>query len=36
MELAFLSEQHDYRGRHRLGIGGDPEVGVGAGRAYSA
>ena len=35
-ELAFLGEQHDHRGRHRLGIGGDPEVGVGAGWTYSA
>ena len=35
-ELAFLGEQHDHCGRHRLGIRGDPEVGVGAGWAYSA
>jgi hypothetical protein len=30
-ELAFLGEQHDHCSRHRLGIGGDPEVRVGAG-----
>ena len=30
-QLAFLGEQHDQRGRHRLGIRGNPEVGVGAG-----
>jgi len=35
-EFAFLGEQHDHRGRHRLSIGGDPEVGVGAGWACSA
>ena len=32
-ELAFLGELQDHRGRHRLGVRGDPEVGVGAGRA---
>ncbi len=31
-ELPLLSQLHDHRGRHRLGIRGDPEVGVGAGR----
>ena len=35
-ELAFLGQLHDHRGRHRLGIRGDPEVGVGAGRARRA
>jgi hypothetical protein len=35
-ELAFLGKQHDHRGRHRLGIRGDPEVSVGAGWACSA
>ena len=30
-ELSFLSEQHDHRGRHRLGIRGDPEMSVAAG-----
>src|SRR4029077_16818 len=34
-KLAFLGEQHDHRGRHRLGIRRDPEVGVGAGWARS-
>jgi hypothetical protein len=33
-ELAFLGEHH--RGRHRLGIGGDPEVSVDAGWSCSA
>jgi hypothetical protein len=29
-ELAFLGKQHNHRSRHRVGIGGDPEVGIGA------
>ena len=35
-ELAFLRQLHDHRGRHRLRVRGDPEVGVGAGRARRA
>ncbi len=35
-ELAFLGQLQDHRGRHRLGIRGDPEVGVGAGRGRRA
>ena len=33
-ELAFLRQLQDHRGRHRLGIRGDPEVRVGAGRGF--
>ena len=36
LELAFLRQLHDHRGRHRLGIGSDPEVGVGVGRVRRA
>ena len=35
-ELALLSQLQDHRGRHRLGIGGGPEIGVGAGRVFCA
>ena len=35
-ELAFLGQLQDHRGRHRLGVRGDPEVGVGAGRGRGA
>ena len=31
-QFPFLGQQHDHRGRHRLGIRGDPEMRVGARR----
>ena len=35
-ELSFLRHLDDHRGRHRLGVRGDPEMRVGAGRGRSA
>ena len=36
IEPTFLGQLYDHRGRHRLGIRGDSEVGVGPRRACSA